>query len=69
MPASVGVPASAAMDPVPTIVSAMPMSTVRRNPMRRYRRPDSDAEIGQPIVSAASARPETSGVTRSDPSR
>ena len=46
-----------------------PMSAVARNPMRRKSRPDCDAEIGHPRVSAATARPETSGLAPAEISR
>src|SRR5688500_240531 len=50
-------------------VTAMPIRAVLRNPMRRYRRPDWDALIGQPIVSAARASPARIGEVESAPSR
>lgn len=46
---------------VPERATSKPISTVGRKPSLRYDRPLSDAEIGQPIVRAASARPATSG--------
>lgn len=46
---------------VPEIATAPPTSAQARTPKRRYRRPAWDADMGQPIVSVASAKPATSG--------
>ena len=54
---------------VPVTATAMPISAVVRKPMRRYSLPDSEAAMGHPMVSAASARPATSGGAPTERSR
>src|SRR6478752_6494361 len=53
----------AASPTVPATAIIEPMSTVVRYPYRRYSLPASEADNGQPRVSAAAAAPDTRGTT------